>query len=304
MKVTLAVDRARLRIWHLQLAAGLESLFGAKISFRLADGPPLPSTIEVLLSLEHVIYRMPRSRPWSLADRRCVDEQQAIADLTIDLTVQGQAGQGRTMRLLYDGHPDEASIFVALLEHRAPRIEVEDVTRQEILNQGLPSIENTSSVSEGYEQVVARVADLLEGALQRPSPVPARPSSRNVMSGKSVADYTLRSLAFRAAQTLYHLCCWAPHWRVGWRMVQERDVWDRKSLEGPPWSSVPDPGLRFYADPFPFIHGGDLHVFVEDFDHCSEKAVISGTSLRCAWTGRSSKAGSGRAMAPFIPLSD
>ena len=38
---------------------------------------------------------------------------------------------------------------------------------------------------------------------------------------------------------------------------------------------IPDPGFRFYADPFPLVHAEKTWVFVEDFDHRSGKAVIS-----------------------------
>jgi hypothetical protein len=38
---------------------------------------------------------------------------------------------------------------------------------------------------------------------------------------------------------------------------------------------IPDPGFRFYADPFPFIHDGRTFVFLEDLDHRSNKGLIS-----------------------------
>jgi hypothetical protein len=38
---------------------------------------------------------------------------------------------------------------------------------------------------------------------------------------------------------------------------------------------LPDPGFRFYADPFPFEHKGRNYVFVEDLDHRYNKGVIS-----------------------------
>src|SRR4051812_8256050 len=47
-------------------------------------------------------------------------------------------------------------------------------------------------------------------------------------------------------------------------------LWQAKSVIGTAWNVIPDPGFRFYADPFPLVHHGRTYVFVEDFDRASQ----------------------------------
>ena len=52
-------------------------------------------------------------------------------------------------------------------------------------------------------------------------------------------------------------------------------LWQTGTLAGTAWNVIPDPGFCFYADPFPFVHRGRSYIFVEDWDHRRNKAVIS-----------------------------
>ena len=61
------------------------------------------------------------------------------------------------------------------------------------------------------------------------------------------------------------------------------DLWDSRTVAGTSWYVLPDPGFRFYADPFPFWHQGRAFVFVEDLDHRTNKACDLG---RAVWTTR------------------
>src|SRR5206468_5695682 len=57
--------------------------------------------------------------------------------------------------------------------------------------------------------------------------------------------------------------------------LQGPDLWQTRSLAGTSWNVIPDPGFRSYADPFPFEHAGEVFVFIEDIDHCTNHGVIS-----------------------------
>jgi hypothetical protein len=85
----------------------------------------------------------------------------------------------------------------------------------------------------------------------------------------------LRGLADAALRQLYNLCCYPSHWRIGWRLVRDADVWDRFDLAGAPWQSVANPTGRFLADPFPIIWQGNYYVFSEDFEHGTGKGMVS-----------------------------
>jgi hypothetical protein len=277
MNIEIVVDGSRLRTWHTQLGMRLGSGPEARVGLRVADGPPLPSAVELLLSLEQLVHRRPTGR---MAARAQVNGAERLesedVDVTIDLTGRAESRGRRTLRVRYDGVPDEGAIFAALLDGQVPVIEVEDVATGATVARGLASTENAGTIGEAYEEVVARTANVLAAALRRPCDLTNGPfEGRRGANAKAIARYAARSLAFNAARKLYRLCCRAPHWRVGWRMVGDHDVWDTQSLAGPTWANLPDPGLHFYADPFPILRDGSFTVFVEDFDHRTQKGCIS-----------------------------
>jgi hypothetical protein len=62
MTIEIAVAGSRLRTWHTELGARLGAGPGARVALRLTDGPPLPSSLELLLSLEQLVHRRPAAR--------------------------------------------------------------------------------------------------------------------------------------------------------------------------------------------------------------------------------------------------
>jgi hypothetical protein len=80
---------------------------------------------------------------------------------------------------------------------------------------------------------------------------------------------------YKAYRTLYR----APHWRVGWRWVDGPGLLDDPAHPPAGWTDLPDDGLHFYADPFPFEHGGRHYLFVEDFEHRRGRGVIAVTEF-------------------------
>jgi hypothetical protein len=85
----------------------------------------------------------------------------------------------------------------------------------------------------------------------------------------------LSGIASSVVREIYRLCCYAPHWHVGWRFVDDEGVWQRGDLSGPEWKIVADPKVRFYADPFPITWQGRTFVFIEELDHRVGKGFIS-----------------------------
>lgn len=77
------------------------------------------------------------------------------------------------------------------------------------------------------------------------------------------------------AEHVYAKVFRSPHWRVGWRRLAGPDLWDSQSLTGTSWQILPDPRVRFFADPIAIEHDGRTVLFVEDFDHGQKKGVIS-----------------------------
>lgn len=74
---------------------------------------------------------------------------------------------------------------------------------------------------------------------------------------------SLRRLRYRQA-----------HWRVGYRYIDGPGVAATGRL-GKGWRQVPDPGDRFYADPFPRRGPEGDFIFVEEYPHATGKGIIS-----------------------------
>ena len=77
------------------------------------------------------------------------------------------------------------------------------------------------------------------------------------------------------AENVYGRVFHSPHWKVGWRRLDESDLWDTQSMTGTRWNVLPNPRGRFLTDPIAIERDGRTFLFVEDFDHSRQKGVIS-----------------------------
>ncbi len=280
-KIELRLPRHCVRRWHVNLAAALRRT-GAGISVGFGDTRPssLPSSIELLLTVERMLSGRTRS---SLSDKVEPDaiEVQTFdggSDLILDLSSDPQnVVAAASLRPLYDGVADEAAAFSALLAGRCPIIEIEQHPDKKIVARGRPSLDGARTIGESYEIVAETVCGFLLDVISgTAAPVQADPSHANPpQAGARVSEYLLKRLKNQAITRLYRICCVSPHWRVGWRFVEDTDVWDRMDLGGVPWKSIVNPGHRFLADPFPIEWQGKYYVFAEDFDHRVGKGIIS-----------------------------
>jgi hypothetical protein len=90
----------------------------------------------------------------------------------------------------------------------------------------------------------------------------------------------LVDLARRASRSIFKTAFYSPHWRIGWRFVDESDdVWSRGDLGGHPWQVLRNKPFRFFADPFPVAWNGKTWLFFEDFDHRIGKGRISAVAF-------------------------
>lgn len=277
-QVVLSVDPSRLRYFEIELIQRLRA-GGVGVSLHFGHTQwPLPASVELLLQIERLAYHL---KSPLLAERissgpvhPLLVSEAGRDDLVIDLCGAGDGDAGRTLRILYDGTAGEAALVAALLAGRMPAIEIQDTGANIIVARGIACADNAGTLSEALECVLAR-ALVLVTAVVGGRRLLATPLARAPMRPRSVVAFELRALASAAVSRLYHLCCHAPHWRTLWRFVQDGDLWDTRTMQGTSWNVIPDPGHRFYADPFPYVHDGRTFVFVEDLDHRSGKGVIS-----------------------------
>lgn len=245
------------------------------------DDTPKPQALDLLFELERMLLkRGARDGSDSVSiDAVGGSSVKGEPDIVVDFST-GAAGRKTTSARrfvpLYNGAAGENGVLEATVAGDFPRIDILDESQGEIVGSGYPSAEAAQGLSGALDAVMARTTTVLAGVLAgRLTPGP-KSSVRSVgQEARSPVPYVLSTLGRALAREIYRLCCYSPHWRVGWRMTDDEGVWARGDLSGPAWNVVPDPGVRFYADPFPVTWQGRTFVFVEELDHRVGKGFIS-----------------------------
>ena len=290
MILELRFDISRPRRW---LERAIRTLASDKVDVQVVGiegAAGKPRGLDLLFELERMILRRGAQ---SGADVMSADSFAAsqsrkgtpdvIVDFASRATGEARATSTRTLTPLYDGVAGEDGILAAVLAGDLPTIEILDSTSGDVIASGRPSAENAAGLSGALDSVMARTVTLLTGALAGGSGGAAvGAASRPVRTPGSPARFVLSGLASSLAREIYRICCYAPHWRVGWRFVDDGGVWDRGDLSGPAWNIVPDPRIRFLADPFPVTRDGRTFVFVEELDHRVGKGFISAIEFGAA----------------------
>lgn len=240
-----------------------------------------PAGLEVLFDLERILLRKGKSCG---ADKlRGIPEQSehraGKADVVIDFTRADRdpnCSARLYLRPLFNGAAGENAALAAILAGDLPVIEIVNELDGAVLDRGHPSGEIAVGLSGALETVVARTLTLLTAILSGvPRIVPQLVSRSSGKAPQQAAAYIARGLALGIVKEIYRLCCYSPHWHVGWRYSQNADVWQSGDLSGPGWQVLGDPGNHFYADPFPITWRGRTFVFFEDLDHRTGKGIIS-----------------------------
>jgi len=280
MRIAIDVDRAGVRRFHRLLRDWLARRRpDAEVSLNAVVGETPSVGVTLLLALERVTIIGGRE---TLCDPLPVEDIGAPAsgppDVVLDLSGRDEpaAGSALALRPLYDGAPSEAAMIGALIEARAPLIEIQNLATGQIVCAGAPSLEAADGLTGAIEAVYSRLMILLRQAIEAPEKAaPRGPVEPRFGSTGGLARLGARTQIGQIARRLYHLCCHAPHWRIGWRIHDGPGVLTRGDLGGVRWSVLGDPGGRFFADPFPIERAGRRYVFFEDFDHRRGKGVIS-----------------------------
>lgn len=285
MRVSLRLDSERVRAFHLLLLQRLAKLAPVEVSVDARPaGGGIPGSATALFQLETAIHGLPadglaKRLPLSaLAPYRT--QQPASPDLVIDLCGDVRLEGTRVWRVTYDGAAGEAALLALILDGRTPiaRIEENGTTVAE----GRLGTEYGGIALASFQDMLARTASLIVAAMAGtartvpilPEPAQAGPSPQ-IPSTTRLGIRAGKALARRVVQKIYHLCYNAPHWKVGWRQTNGRDLFDLRAHPATGWQVLPDDGSRFYADPFPILHQGQVTLFVEDYIHRLGKAIIS-----------------------------
>ncbi len=282
MKLALRLDPSRLRHWHVALASTLARRADTQLSVQWnSSGEPLPASVSLLFGLERLIYGLPAddtadAAPADLARfAACSDEAELILDLTAPRPNADASKSARTWRLTFDAIPDETAALAALVHGRTPVVAITDAATGAVIVSGHPGTEAAGILALAYRDVLARTAMLILAALDGAAPRHEAKPAAQTLDTRAVARFAVKSLTRAAIRRLYLLCYNAPHWRVGWRFVEDGDLIDLRAHPKTGWRDLPDDRTRFYADPFPIEQNGRMFVLVEDFAHALGYGVIS-----------------------------
>jgi len=278
MKIALRLDPNHARRWHLRLAERLALRRDTFVAVEWgAASAPLPRSVELLFMLERLIHGQGAddATQFALPGEFARFAAGDTADLVIDFTAGDALRDQPTWHVTFDGGRDEAVALAGLIEARTPVVAVVGAGGVQLAG-GRPGTESAGILIRSYGDLLARTATLivaaLDGAAARAA---AGRQCLHPLAAPALATFAAKALARAAVRRLYHLCYNAPHWRVGWRLVDGADVVDLRAHPPGGWRELPDDRRRFYADPFPIEYAGRTYLFVEDFAHALGYGVIS-----------------------------
>jgi hypothetical protein len=282
MIVELRFDDERPRAWMARLAALLDD---GHVDIRIAwvkTGASRPVGLEALFELERLLLRRGRSCGADAVSKEIFDARKRTdgnPDIVVDFT-NAKSDTARSPRLylrpLFNGAAGEDAVLAAILSDDLPYIEIRNEIGGEILDAGLPSAEIADGLSGSLDTVMARTATLLSAIVSgKPRLASLKISRFDPRHSRSPVSYVLRGLADAVVKRIYRLCCYSPHWRVGWRYTDDAGIWNSGNLSGPQWKAISSPANRFYADPFPVTWKGRTFAFFEELDHRVGKGIIS-----------------------------
>jgi hypothetical protein len=247
----------------------------------IRTGVPRPAGLEALFALERMVLRRGRpggadaiSREDLSAPRR--DERDPYIVIDFTNAERDPASSARLhLRPLYNGKAGEDAALAAILAGDLPVIEIREEVSGAILDRGRPSAETAQGLSGALDAVMARTMTLLNAVLAGRPRWPQKTAGFDRGNPRSPASYVLTGMTGAITKMIYRLCCYAPHWHIGWRFTEDAGIWTLRDLSGTPFQILPDPGHRFFADPFAVNWQGRTFVFFEDLDHRVGKGTIS-----------------------------
>jgi hypothetical protein len=282
MRVEIVIDMGSSRQWLLHLVELLRISRSADVVFRFVEtNSPISPKLKTLLGFERIITRRPQScgsEPLDVEELVQWHEGDKPADWTFNLSSKSVPNtSGKSFDIRFDGVAGEEALFVALMTTGTPVIEIFDLKDKSVAAHGTASLEAAAGMGGAMEAIYSRVAVLIDrvtgGLHENGSPV--QPGQLKPVPMKNVATRIVRESGTAVIRSIYKICFYSSHWRVGWRFDKGEGVAVRRDLGGAPWRVLSSPHDHFFADPFPFEKDGKSYLFFEDLPQASQKGVIS-----------------------------
>jgi hypothetical protein len=283
LHIQLLICAGARRNWHAALASRLQRR-GHAVDFAYASGAPTPAGLQLLMRLEQTVYGLPAEHPTALAPVSPQDQAPGTQDLTIDLTgEQPRPVSIPTLKPFYDSQAPESFAADALLERRAPQVELlytNPGAPPQCVARATPALEKPDLFTAGFDAVAACVVSLLEAAVRglatrRLVSLGERASTSNPRR-VSPPEFVLTSLIHKIANRLTRLAVHREHFRIGWRRLAGGDAMaDTLSWPAQDYAYLPDDGRRYFADPFIFAHERRNFIFCEEYPYATGKGVLT-----------------------------
>ena len=276
LSIDVIVPRDRPRRWQGELIRRLVAEGHDIAILHDPTGKPWSMATNALLALERSVFCRKGEGLAAPLEAIAARPRQRPPELRLDLAGNAEVSGVPTLALHYHGSSFDLAAAATVARGVLPVLEA-SLDRRTVVGRALPMIDRRETSSLGVEDVLARVVTLLvvtvrdfsEGRLNPlGTPLPA--------GGKSgfAGAYLAWSLPRLGREALRRAFFRHAHWRVGYRFHEGQGVAETGRL-GTGWQVLPDPGDRFYADPFPLHWQGRPYLFLEDYVHATGKAVIS-----------------------------
>lgn len=289
MRIAVLIPAGPPQRWHVHLAETLLRVGTVSLVPSQATAFSVPVALRLLLLLDRTLHGGAVSDLDAAAGALLADGSAAApaADVIVDLTGEASddnatapAGSRRLVPL-FDGAPGEAGLWSALLDRRAPQLQLADRRRGMLLEIGLPALETPLRLTASANAVLARlqegivqaVADLGRPAASHPNGPVCAPSGVRVLGCAAAV------LSGKAARVLGRILKTGPQWAVAMCPVLPGPRLPPAPLDAGGWTFLCDDGARYFADPFLSAAGGDRHLFVEEYPYATGRGLISVCAL-------------------------
>lgn len=294
MQICVHFDSARLFRWHLVLLEVLESEGHEAVVSFVDDPEPLPTSLTVLFDYDRARGRVTDDRlsthlapeAFATLPRYAGGSYDVMLDVSSASHVRTHPG--RVLRPLYDGSYKDHALFHALLNGRAPRLDVADSqSRDHVWPIGRPAVEFPWKLSSSFDMAASRLVEGLvrTAALVAKGESASGDAGRRSTAGRSniltdTALFAARRIRRKALRAVDLLTANTPKWHVAWRHHRggEAAAFPAK-LSLSQFRTLDDGGNSYFADPFIFTQGDAVHVFVEEVPDKTGRGVISHFTL-------------------------
>jgi hypothetical protein len=293
MSLLIRIDDPVPRRWHTRLGDALSTRHGpcaiARDDWAPSQSPSTarPAALAGLLLLDQTLHGARESglNPVACPGPSPAGPISTVIDLTSAAGPHTVARPGAIRHLipLYDGAAGELALWAAILDGRAPRLQLRDAVTGQILDLGLPALDAPHRLRASADVVLVRLVEgivrTLANADRTFSGASLNPTDTARVTVGNAARCLSRIVAGKAQRALQHRLGTAPQWSVAWRAAPAPPALPSGDLDVTGWTLLNDDGQRYYADPFAFTHDGKRVVFVEEYPCATGRGLISAVEI-------------------------